>query len=209
MDNQKRVQWVYSSKTNEELSERYDQWAANYDQDLEEGFGYTAPQVATQYFTKYVPVAARVLDAGAGTGLVGQLLHRHGYRNLVAMDISAGMLAEARQKNVYTEFYQMTMGEPLNLPTAAFDAVICVGVLTVGHAPAAALDELVRIIRPKGHIVFTLHTELYWRDDFKEKLATLEADGLWKLVEVSDKFQPLPTGEPDVYLQVWVYKIEA
>ena len=29
-----RVQWVYSSGSNEELSERYDEWAKDYDQDL-------------------------------------------------------------------------------------------------------------------------------------------------------------------------------
>ena len=34
-----RVQWVYSSGSNEELSERYDEWAKDYDQDLSETFG--------------------------------------------------------------------------------------------------------------------------------------------------------------------------
>ena len=31
MAEQNRVQWVYSSQNNQELAERYDQWAEDYD----------------------------------------------------------------------------------------------------------------------------------------------------------------------------------
>ena len=34
MECQNRVQWVYSSRNNEELAERYDHWAKDYDTDL-------------------------------------------------------------------------------------------------------------------------------------------------------------------------------
>jgi len=30
---------------------------------------------------------------------------------------------------------------------------------------------------------------------------------LWEIIEVSDEFQPLPIGEPDVMHQVWVYQV--
>ena len=143
MDIKDRVQWVYSSKNNQELAERYDRWAKDYDRDLETEFGYTCPNYAVGYFTKYVPLDANILDAGAGTGMVGQLLFEKGYRQLAAMDLSVGMLEEARKKTVYKEFYQMIMGEPLDFNTDQFDAVISVGALTEGHAPADSLDELV------------------------------------------------------------------
>ena len=42
---------------------------------------------------------------------------------------------------------------------------------------------------------------------FKEKQRALEAEGKWKFVEASEKFQTLPKGEPDVYHQVWVYQV--
>ena len=35
MDVKDRVKWVYSSKNNQELAERYNQWAKDYDRDLE------------------------------------------------------------------------------------------------------------------------------------------------------------------------------
>ena len=121
-----------------------------YDEGMESDFGYVIPRMAAETFQQFVPKESRVLDAGAGTGLVGVELHRLGYTNLDAMDMSQGMLDEARGKGVYGNLYQMVMGEPLDLETGSYDAAICVGVLTLGHAPVHSLDELARIVRPGG-----------------------------------------------------------
>ena len=207
MPEEGRVQWVYSSQNNQELAERYDQWAKEYDADLARDFEWVSPQRAAASFAEHVPTDARVLDAGAGTGLVGILLDRLGYKQMVAMDLSQGMLEEARKKNVYSEFHQMILGETLDFPSASFDAVISVGVMTVGHAPASSFDDLVRVTRPGGYIVFTLRPDVHRNDGFKEKQDALEAAGKWKLVETSEEFQPLPKGEPEVYHQVWVYRV--
>jgi SAM-dependent methyltransferase len=206
-EREKRVQWIYSSRDNKELAERYDQWARDYDEDLEEGFGWLGPQRAVDFLVRYVPREAKILDAGAGTGLVGELLAKQGYNNMVAMDLSQGMLEEARRKNVYREFHQMVMGEPLDYPTDSFDAIISVGVMTVGHAPASSLDELIRITKPGGYIVYSLRPDVYRDSGFKEKQSALESEGRWRLVEASEEFKPLPKGEPDVYHQVWVYQV--
>jgi len=206
-DRQERVQWIYSSKDNKELAERYDQWAKDYDADLSEEFGWLGPQKAVDFFNRYVPEEGRILDAGAGTGLVGELLTKKGYTNLVAMDLSPGMLEEAKKKNAYREFHQMVMGEPLDYETDSFDGVISIGVLTVGHAPVSSFDELIRITKPGGYIVFSLRPDVYRGSSFKEKQDSLEKASKWKLVEVSEEFQPLPKGEPDVYHQVWVYQV--
>jgi len=64
-----------------------------------------------------------ILDAGASTGMVGEVLTKLGYANLVAMDLSQGILEVARQKNVYQELHQMVTGEvkeidiPASLPS--------------------------------------------------------------------------------------------
>ncbi len=207
MAQRSKVQWIYSSRDNKELSERYDQWAKDYDRDLEQDFGWSGPDRAAEALSRHMPSGAKVLDAGAGTGLVGVALARMGYRDLVAMDLSQGMLEESRKKDVYREYYQMVMGEPLEFADGCFDAIISVGVMTVGHAPARSLDELVRVTRPEGHIVFSLRPDVWEKDGFKEKQTALEAAGKWTLVEVTDPFQPLPKGEPEVYHQVWVYRV--
>jgi len=202
-----RVQLVYSSRNNKELEERYNQWAKDYDSDLKKDFAYRAPRVAAEYFAKYVPTEARILDAGAGTGLVGKVLTEMGYDNLIAMDMSQGMLEEARKKNIYRQLCRMVMGEKLDFDTDSFDAVICVGTLTLGHAPASSLNELVRITKPTGHIVYTLRPDIYEEKGFKEIQNELESAGMWRLVEVSEEIQVLPKGEPDIYHQVWVYQV--
>jgi len=125
---------------------------------------------------------------------------------LVAMDLSQAMLEEACKKNIYREFLQMVMGGALDFATDSFGAVASTGVLTIGHAPASSFDELIRITRPGGHIIFTLRTDVYENRGFKEKQAALESEGKWKLAEVSDK-APLLLKEPDVYHQIWVYQV--
>ena len=207
MEQQNRVQWVYSARDNQELSDRYDQWAKDYDSDLDQDFGWLGPQRAAEVFARYVSTSAHILDAGAGTGLVGEALAGLGYRDLAAMDLSPGMLEEARKKNVYGAFHQMVMGEPLDFPSDSFDAVVSVGVLTVGHAPASSLDELVRVTRPGGHVVFTLRPDVYEENGFREKQDALVHVGKWRLAEVSERFQPLPKGEPEVYHEVWAYQV--
>ncbi len=201
------IQWVYSSKNEQELAERYDQWAKTYESDLDRDFGWFGPIRAVESAVKYVSRDARILDAGAGTGLVGKLLAERGYTDLIGMDLSEGMLDEARAKHVYKELHQMVMGETLDFESDSFDAVISVGVLTVGHAPAGSLDELVRVTRPGGHIIYTLRPDLYEEGGFKAKHAELELAGKWKLAWVGEKTQILPKGEPDVYHQVWVYEV--
>ena len=201
------VQWVYSSQNNTELADRYDEWAGSYDKDLDTDFGWLSPRKAVEAFAELVPRNGRVLDAGAGTGLVGELLHGLGYEELMAMDLSQGMLDAAARKNVYKEFHRMAMGSTLDFPSDAFDGVISVGVFTVGHAPAGSFDELTRVTRPGGHIVFSLRPDVYEQDGFKEKQSALEAEGKWRLVEEGEKYQPMPKGEPDVYHQVWAYQV--
>ena len=199
MGSQKRVQWIYSSKN---------KWAKDYDKDLDQDFGWSGPRKAAEVFAVHVPKDSRSLDAGSGTGLVGQRLAANGYHSLVAMDLSQGMLEASRKKNIYIEFHQMVMGEQLGFPSDSFDAVVSVGVLTVGHAPAGSLDELARITRPAGHVVFILRPDVYVTAGFKEKQQELESLGIWELVDVTEEFQPLPKGEPEVYHQVWVYRIK-
>lgn len=207
MTEQNRVQWVYSSRDLNELQERYDQWASDYDSDLEKDFGWYGPQLAAGVFAKYVPTGARVLDAGAGTGLVGAALKAKGYGSIVAMDLSEGMLAEARKTGAYESYDQMVMGETLGYATDSFDAAISVGVFTVGHVPADGLDDLVRVVKSGGHIVYSLRPDVYEANGFREKHAELEAAGVASVVEATEPEHVLPTGEPEVEHQVWVLRV--
>ena len=205
-ESHRRVQWVYGSTSNRELEERYDQWAAEYDKDLEEVFVWTAPQNGADMLASLVSPAASVLDAGAGTGLAGKCLADAGFTNMAAMDLSQGMLDEARKKNVYNSFHQMTLGNTLGFDTGQFDAVISIGVFTLGHAPITSFDELLRVTRPGGYIVFSLRTDMV-DDGYQDYFDKLESAGQWKLAQVSEPFQPLPKGEPEVFHRIWAFQV--
>ena len=207
MEPHNRVRWVYSSNSDQELEERYDQWAQEYDRDLDVEFGWISPRMASEFLAKHCSPSGLVLDAGAGTGLVGEILAAKGFDNLVAMDLSQGMLDEAAKKGVYKEFHKMALGQNLEYGDDHFDAVIVVGVFTAGHAPASSLDELVRITKPGGHIAFTIRNETYEENGFRERQEGLAAQNKWKVAEVSDEYQPLPKGEPEVVHRVWVYEV--
>lgn len=204
---QEKLHWLDSARNNQELTERYDQLAKDYEATFEREFEYRGPRLAAEFFFQYVPKNAKILDAGAGTGLMGETLAKLGYHKLVAMDLSRNMLEEARRKNVYREIHQMVLGKTLDFADNSFDAVACVGVFAAGHAQPNAFAELIRITKPGGHIIFTLRPDVYESCGFKKKQTTLEAESKWKLVEVSEKLQLLPKGEPDVCHQVWVYQI--
>ena len=205
-ESHRRVQWVYGSTTNQELEERYDQWATEYDRDLADDFAWNAPDNGARVLASLVPADANVLDAGAGTGLAGICLAVAGFTRMAAMDISQGMLDVAKEKNVYTSFHQMVMGETLGFETDEFDAVISIGVFTLGHAPISSFDELVRVTKPGGYIVFSLRTDMV-DDGYQDYFNKLESAGQWKLSQVTDPFQPMPKGEPEVFHQIWAFQV--
>ena len=205
-ESHRRVQWVYGSTSNQELEERYDQWAEEYDKDLNEDFVWHAPDSAARVLAGLVASDAKVLDAGAGTGLAGERLAAAGFTNMAAMDISQGMLDVAQSKNVYSSFHQMVMGETLGFGTDEFDAVISVGVFTLGHAPIHSFDELVRVTKPGGYVVFSLRPDMLDKG-YQDYFTKLETAGQWNLAQVTEPFQPMPKGEPEVFHQIWSYQV--
>jgi predicted TPR repeat methyltransferase len=189
---ERRLAQVYGAAGKHELEALSDAWAADYDQDLRD-FGYTYPALVAGLVARHVrDLSVPVLDAGVGTGIIGEMLYALGYEQLVGIDLSDGMLAVARSKGVYAELSNQTLGEPLALADGRFGAVVSAGVLTVGHAPPDSLDELVRLTRPGGLVVFTLTTPVYEEGGFKEKLAALVAAGRWRQRDLTRQWLALP-----------------
>jgi len=199
-----RVDAVFEAQNPQELAARYDEWAASYEDDMDDHGG---PQEATEVLTRYVAPDARILDAGCGTGLAGQMLAARGYRQLEGLDLSAGMLREAGHKGCYTALHQQTLGEALDFPSAIFDAVLSVGVFVRAHAPSRSLAELIRITKPGGYIIFTLVPEFYVATDFKATMTALAEAGRWRLVETTEPFDGRYKHSPGINLQVWVYEV--
>ena len=199
-----KLESVFDAQTPQALAKSYDELATSYDDALDTDI---SPQRAVEALVRHCECGERILDVGCGTGKVGQILREHGYCSLEGLDISSGMLAEAGKKNCYAVLHQQDLGEVLNFDGGTFDAVVSVGVFVRSHAPSSAFDELIRITRPGGFIVFTLRPEFYEASDFKDKLAALTAAGRWGWVETSEPFNAGFKEFPDINLQVWVYQV--
>jgi SAM-dependent methyltransferase len=183
---------VYNVSSREELASIYDHWAETYDADMK-GVGYVHPAVMAGLTARYVPdKASAVLDAGVGTGTLGNILSILGYSNLIGVDMSEGMLARARNRNIYADLRNRVLGEHLDFVSGSVDAVVSTGVFTAGHGPASAWEELVRITRPGGHLISTFGTKVWEENGFRGSLARLEQQGLITCVEVTDPYHPMP-----------------
>jgi predicted TPR repeat methyltransferase len=187
---------------------RYDEWAETYDADMRD-IGYMNSSVAVALVARHVPVSgARLLDAGVGTGALGELLRAVGFADLVGIDMSDGMLARARERSVYRELRKRTLGEPLDFAAASFTVVVAMGVLAFGGAPPEALDELVRVTRPGGHLIFNVAPSPWEDAGFKDKANALESSGRWAHVETAGPYRPMPQSvvRADFVTRAFVYR---
>jgi len=208
-DSDRWLEQVYSAGSPAALASSYDAWAATYDLDMLT-IGYANPAVAAGLVARNVrALDSPILYAGVGTGIAGELLSILGYRNLTGIDMSEGMLAKARSRNVYAELRNRVLGEPLDFADGTFAAVVSFGVFTPGHAPAAAFAELARITRAGGHLIFTVSTAAWQGGGFKEKLQSLEGDGRLRAVESTDEYRPMPLSgtESTFTTRAYVYAV--
>jgi predicted TPR repeat methyltransferase len=207
-DRSEHLQSAFDAKSSQEAAEVYDSWAEDYERRVL-SWGYATPAVVSWFFGRHVQPSdgAAVLDAGAGTGIMGDVLSPLGYHDLTAIDISERMLDFARSKGHYKDLRQMELGSELDLPTDAFSAVVSTGVFTAGHAPPESFDELIRATRSGGYIIFSVRTDVYEEGGFRDKQEALERDGRWQLVEVSEPFSPLRYEHPELKAQVFAYQV--
>ena len=93
-----------------------------------------------------------VLDVATGTGAVaGELVERYGC-NVVGIDQSPEMLAEARRRHGERITFVEGRAESLPFEDASFDALTFTYLLRYVDDPAATMRELARVVRAGGAI---------------------------------------------------------
>ncbi len=202
------LEGVYRAKSRSDLIKLYDSWSKTYDADMQ-GIGYIHPAVMAGLVGRYVQKKSdAIFDAGVGTGTVGNILAIMGFTNLIGVDMSDGMLARARARNIYADLRNRVLGETLDFETGSMAAVVSTGVFTTGHGPASAWDELTRITRAGGHLIFTVGEQV-WKDaGFATKFDELLAKGLVEFVETTPMYHPMPYSptESDFTTMARVYR---
>ncbi len=182
---------VYDATGAADVAALYDKWAETYDAEMAQA-GYRHPSVCLALLARHLPRgAAPLLDAGAGTGLIGQWLQIIGYPTVDALDISEGMLEVARRKNCYSAFHVLALGGVLPFDNAAYAGIISAGVFTSGHVGTEGLDELIRICMKDGVIVLTVKGTL-WEEGFAAHIDALVKAGCIALAEVTEPYVSMP-----------------
>lgn len=123
----------------------YGDWATTYDDSFGAAWGYIAPREIAAILAAEIGPEAKILDIGAGTGLVGE--HLRG-RTVDALDITPEMLEIARPKGIYRNLMLGDLTQTLDIPDASYDAVVSCGTFTHGHVGPECFPDLLRITRP-------------------------------------------------------------
>ena len=173
---------IYKLKTTEDIMKHYDKWGDKYDKDMVE-WNYTGPQETVNIFKKHtLSKDIKIFDAGCGTGLVGIELKKFGYTNIDGADLSKKLL-DLIPKGFYNKLEQIDLNKPLNKKSNIYDAVLCVGTFTFGHVKPPALDELIRVVKNKGLICFTVNEGIYEEYGFDKKIKELSDKKAWDIKE--------------------------
>ena len=133
---------------------------------------YDVPRAYAELIApRYAPVAERlvalaapqagerVLELGAGTGLVTALAVARG-ADVVATDRSAAMLSHARER-VSATFAELDYAEPFPFGDDAFSLVL--SGLTYAQDADGTVAEIVRVLRPGGRVACAM-----WGEDYLE-----------------------------------------
>ncbi len=133
-------------------SDQYDRAARTYDRFWA---GYVRETVDLLEAVARVRPGERVLDVGCGTGAFAErLVGFDPHIAITGVDVSGGMLAEARRKTAgapNARFLQAS-AEALPFPDASFAVVVSASALHYVPDPAQGVREMARVLRPGGRL---------------------------------------------------------
>jgi len=114
----------------------------------------------------------RVLDLGAGNGIMGEELKRHGVARLVGVDIvdEAREAAFRDRPHVYDDylicdFTDLSPAEHEELTSWTFNALTCVAALGFGDIPVPAFMQGVNLLQAEGWLAFNIKETFLERSD--------------------------------------------
>jgi len=97
----------------------------------------------------------RVLDVGCGDGVLAAALAGRG-AEVFGVDASPGMITAARRRARAQQadaHFAVAQAERLPFASESFDAAVAITVLCFIPDPAAAMDEMARVLKPGGRLI--------------------------------------------------------
>jgi predicted TPR repeat methyltransferase len=135
----------------------FDDFAASFDVKLGP-LAYRAPELVAEALATACPVPQQSLvglDAGCGTGLCAPLLRPYVDR-LTGVDLSSGMLAQARTRSAYDVLVKAELTAYLSDHSDAFDLIVSAETLVYFGALNEVLIAARRALRRAGWLIFTV-----------------------------------------------------
>lgn len=185
---------VFTAGSPEESRRIYNEWATTYDSDMLK-HDFTAPRLVAEGVSRGLKLShlhrepdkvlrgLRIVDAGCGTGTVGNELAKMGADEIVGLDFSEGMLEVARKNGAYTDLKFADLMKRLDFDDEEFDALTCCGTFTHGHLGPEPLSEFLRVIKKGGVLVATV-LDSHWREKgFEAEANRLAKAGVCEIVE--------------------------
>lgn len=140
----------------------------------------------------------RVLDLGAGNGLMGEELVALGVERVVGVDIlaEAAMAAHRDHPDIYREYHVLDISSPSpeqreRLTGHRFTALTCIAALGFDDIPPTAFTDAFNLVRIGGWIAFTLKDTFLSEKDssgFARLVHRCVEDGVLDL-KVSERYQ--------------------
>lgn len=164
------------------------------------------------------PHLLRVLDLGAGNGLVGEELHARGVRVLAATDSAkrARTAADRDRPGLYASYVVADAnGRPAELGSLVrelgINCVVCAGALGFAHIDAQSFTELWDLLPPGAMFALTVDEGLVrpGASDVGDELALLRGGHAGTEIVVWERFRHRlsVSGEPIHYLAVGARKV--
>lgn len=139
-----------------DVQKAYRRWAPFYDQT----FGKIVEAGVQQTVVRANQFKGRLLEVGVGTGLA--LPHYAPHLSVTGIDVSADMLAKARQRvgeeglSNIESLVEMD-ATALTFEDASFDVATAMYVITVVPDPARVMHEMARVVKPGGTVLVASH----------------------------------------------------
>ena len=170
-------------------------------------------------FNKLFNQNQSLLELGCGAGRISIGLWELGYRYLLGVDFSKGMIQAARRINKVLEYgvhFHTEDAKKLSFDDNVFDGVIF-GFNGIMQIPGAdnrqkALEEIFRVLRPDSYAVFTTHErglskyKNFWK---KESLLWRKNKQDSRLIDYGDRFEDTKLGPSYVHVPAKEEMIEA
>ncbi|MEP4194521.1 MAG: methyltransferase domain-containing protein [Aliishimia sp.] len=163
---------AYALETPDDSRKLYAEWAETYDADFVGLRGYILHDAVASAFVQ-AKGQGPVLDIGAGTGICGVSLKRHGVSNVDGVDITPQMLAQAALKGAYSDLFPGDILAGLDKPDGSYPGIVSAGTFTCGHVGPDGLDEITRLLAPSGLAIISVRDVHFVSEGFEAKLDNL------------------------------------